>query len=321
MSWRSSRTSWARTERFGGRRGARTQPVRSPARVRAGVAICAIVAAVVAPSLALGSAAANTKSFGDTRGENFLAPDIVSTTVSNTDAGDLRFAITVSNRPVFGRDMLILVFVDTKKGGDPDSNGADYVIQVESGLPLLFRWNGSDFLRAPSDGGLGYRYPSTGPIIELSSAALGSPKTIKFRELVGSGATRNGQGDTVYTNFKADASPNVETQGFAFDVVTHLRLQAGKTALSPSLPRAGGPVAVVLEVAANDTGPLTKGKVACEARLGGKPLGTQSTKVGNGVATCGFKLPAGSKGKQLKGTMTVTSRGLTVRRPFSTTVG
>ena len=289
--------------------------------LRLGVASLVVVGAVAVPSLALGSAASNSKSFGDTRGENFLAPDIVRTVVSNNDAGDLSFAITLSNRPVFGRDMLILVFVDTKKGGDATSNGADYVIQVESGLPLLFKWNGKDYIRAPSDGGLGYRYPATGPIIQLSSLALGSPKTIKFRELVGSGATRNGQGDTAYTNFKADASPNQETQSFTFNLITHLRLQAGKAVISPASPRAGGSVAVVIQVGANDTGLVSAGKVSCDARVGDKRLTTQSTKLGNGVATCGFKLPAGTKGKQLKGTITLTSRGLTVRRPFSAIVG
>ena len=37
----------------------------------------------------------------------------VRTTVSNSDAGDLRFAITLSNRPIFGRDMFVDVFIDT----------------------------------------------------------------------------------------------------------------------------------------------------------------------------------------------------------------
>ena len=289
--------------------------------VRVGLAALVAVGAIAVPSLALGFATSNTKSFGDTRGENLLAPDIVNTTVSNTDAGDMRFAITVSNRPVFGRDMLILIFVDTQKGGDADSNGADYVIQIESGLPLLFKWNGKDFVRALNDGGLGYRYPSTGPIIELSSTALGSPKTVKFRELVGSGATRNGKGETLYLNFKADASPNGETDAFTYNVVTHLRLDAGRPVISPARPRAGAAMAVVIQVAANDTGLVASGKVACDARVGGKPLRAQSTKLGNGVATCGFKLPAGTKGKQVRGTITVTSRGLKVSRPFSATIG
>ena len=175
--------------------------------------------------------------------------------------------------------------------------------------------------RTVSDGGLGYRYPSSGPIIELSSVALGSPKTIKFRELVGSGVSRNGLGDNIYTNFKADASPNERDRRIRVRVVTHLKLDAGKAIFSPARPRAGGSVAVVVQVVANDTGPVTAGRVACDARIGGKALPMRSAKLGNGVATCGFKLPAGSKGKQLKGTMTVTSRGLTVRRPFSATVG
>ncbi len=295
-----------------------TKPRRRGARAAAAVLV--IAAAVAVPSLAFGSAASNTKSFDDTRGESFAAPDIIRTTVSNTDSGTLRFAITLSNRPVFGRDMLVLVFLDTVKGGDPDSNGADYVIQLESGLPLLFKWNGSDFARVFPDGGLGYRYPSTGPIIELSSTALGSPKRIAFRELVGSGATRNGQGESIYTNFRADASPNEETKAFTYNVVTHIQLTASKASLSPVKPKAGGSLAVVLPVAATDTGALTRGTVTCAAKVGDAPLTVQTKVLANGVATCGFKLPAGSKGKLVKGTISVTARGMTVRRTFSATV-
>lgn len=298
-----------------------TSAERRTRATRAIAATIAVVGAIAVPSLAHGSAAANTKSFADTRGESFAAPDIVRTTVSNTDAGDLRFAITLSNRPVFGRDMLVLVFIDTVKGGDPDSNGTDYVIQLESGLPLLFKWNGRDYVRAPRDGGLGYRYPATGPVIELSSTALGSPKQIAFRELVGSGATRNGQGDPVFTSFRADASPNEATKTFSYAVVTHIALTAPKAALSPTKPKAGGPFAVVLPVAATDTGPLAKGTVTCGAQVGGKPLTVRAAVVAGGVATCGFGLPAGARGKIVKGTITVTARGMTVRRPFAATVG
>jgi len=302
------------------RREAKTVNERRRA-ARAAIAMAVLAAVVAVPSLALGSAASNAKSFDDTRGELFAAPDIVRTTVSNTDAGVLRFAIALSNRPVFGRDMLALIFIDTVKGGDPEFNGADFVIQLESGLPLLFRWNGKDFVRAAADGGLGYSYPATGPVIQLSSTALGSPKRIAFSELVGSGVTRNGQGESVYTNFKADASPNQASKTFTYDIVTRIRLVGAKATVSPAKPTAGGAVAVVLPVAATDTGPLTRGTVQCTARVGGVPLTVRTKVVANGVATCGFRLPAGSEGKVVTGTIAVTSRGLAVRRAFSTTVG
>lgn len=279
-----------------------------------------MVAAVAIPSLAAGASASNSKSFEDSRAENLLAPDIVRTAVSNTDASDLRFAITLSNRPVFSRDMLVLIFVDTKSGGDPQSAGADWVIQIESGLPLLFGWDGKDFTRSLADGGLGYRYPTTGPIVELSALALGSPTQLRFSVLVGSGATRNAAGETVYSGFKADAAPNDPTQMYSYNVVAKTRLAAGPPLMSPAKPKAGGSLAVVVEVAANDLGPLDEGKVRCTAKLAGAPVPVRVAKLGNGVATCGFKLPAGKRGK-LTGTIAVTDRGLTATRSFSATVG
>lgn len=290
-------------------------------RLRRRFAFGAVLIAILAPSIAIGASASGQKSYPDGSGENVLAPDIVRTAVTNTDGGDLRFAITLSNRPVFGRDMLVVVFLDTRKGGDPESDGADYIIQIESGLPLLFRWNGKDFLRPPNDGGLGYRYPASGPIIELSSSALGWPKSFKFRVLAGSGVTRNGQGEPVYTSFKADASPDTGRPPFSYEIATRLRLAAGKAALSPAKPRAGAPLAVVLDVASNDRGPVTAGTVKCVATIGGAPVAVRSAKVRAGVATCSFVLPAGAKGRRLAGTITVASRGLDVTRAFGATVG
>ena len=50
--------------------------------------------------------------------------------------------------------MLILLFVDTDANpdtGDPESIGADYVIQIFGGEAALFRWDGSDFTRRAGD--------------------------------------------------------------------------------------------------------------------------------------------------------------------------
>ena len=71
-----------------------------------------------------------------------LAPDITSTTVSNDDAANLTFRVAISNRPALTPDMVVLVFLDTDQNtatGDPQSSGADYVIQLMSGAVDLFQ--------------------------------------------------------------------------------------------------------------------------------------------------------------------------------------
>ena len=54
--------------------------------------------------------------------------------------------MNISNRPAFTDDMYLLIFMDTDQNaatGDPDSLGADYVIQMVPGAADLFQWQSS----------------------------------------------------------------------------------------------------------------------------------------------------------------------------------
>src|SRR5438128_9441031 len=105
------------------------------------------------PAIALGSAtraAANTTTYPDSTGEDALAPDITSTTVSNDDAGLITFHIAISNRPALTDDMLIAVLVDSDRNSATGDTGAlipgnDYLIQLVPGEVDLFNWSGTTY--------------------------------------------------------------------------------------------------------------------------------------------------------------------------------
>src|SRR5258708_4080567 len=90
----------------------------------------------------------NSTTYNDSIGEDPAAPDITSIVVSNDDAGNITIQVNISNRPALTSDMLLVLFLDTDQNsstGDPQTLGADYVIQLEPGAIGLFQWNGSDY--------------------------------------------------------------------------------------------------------------------------------------------------------------------------------
>src|SRR5262245_33982633 len=131
------------------------------------------VVLVAMPAVALGGDARHDKNsvtFPDSTGEDAAAPDITSVVVSNDDAGLITFQINVSNPPALTQDMFFLIFIDADQKattGDPQSNGADYVIELDPGSVGLFQWNGATYANAASQASLTYSYGPTGATIRV----------------------------------------------------------------------------------------------------------------------------------------------------------
>ena len=136
--------------------------------------VLAIALAVVAlPAAASGALsapkapAANTTTFNDSVGEDPAAPDITTIVASNDDAATISFKINIPNRPQYAADIAIVMFLDSdanQSTGDPESLGADYIIQLIQGELLLFKWDGSDFTLSPTQSSLSYAW-AAGPTI------------------------------------------------------------------------------------------------------------------------------------------------------------
>ena len=98
--------------------------------------------------------------------------------------------------------MTVLMFLDTDKQattGDTTSFGADYAIELDPGSVGLFKWNGTDFVAAPSQSSVTYSYDATGATIRASAADLGATKAFNFFTVAISGITTDAAGNPDFT--------------------------------------------------------------------------------------------------------------------------
>ena len=56
--------------------------------------------------------------------------------------------------------------------------------------------------------------------------------------------------------------------------------------------------------------------VTCKATIGGAAVPVKAKRLRNGVAACVWSLPRSASGKQLKGSVSVTTKGVTASRSF-----
>ncbi len=274
------------------------------------------------PAIALGAAASNSRSYSDSTGENPTAPDITSVVVSNDDTGALTFKVNVNNRPLLTPDMLLLLFIDTEKGkGDPESLGADWAIQLTSGIVSLFKWSGSDFLSAEAQSSLSYSYPASGPIIRINAGDLGRPEAFDFGVIFGSGITENAQGEADFTNFRTDIAPDQGGGFYTYEVLTQFSLGVAGFSVGPTPAKAGSSFSAGLALIQSDTaGPVAGGAVTCKATIGGAAVPVKAKRLRNGVAACVWSLPKSAAGKQIKGSIAVTTKGVTASKSFTARV-
>jgi hypothetical protein len=297
--------------------------------------VLAIAVAVVAlPTVASGAlstptassaVAANSTTYQDSSGENPAAPDITTLTTSNTDAGLVTFRVTIPNRPTLTQDMLLLLFVDADANtqtGDPESLGADYVIQVFGGEAALFRWDGTDFTRRAGDPpatSLIFAYQG-GAAITISAAELGNTKKLGFAVIAISGVTSDPTtGDVDFTNSVADVAPAAGAGLYQFEIKTEpARLVVKSLKPSPAKPTAGSSFTLRLVAARSDTGAAVQnGRVTCVGRVGSARLRAQVQRVQGGAAVCTWTIPAKAKGKTFRGSVAVVFEGLKASQGYA----
>jgi hypothetical protein len=201
--------------------------------------------------------------------------------------------------------------------GDPQSLGADYVIELDPGAIGMFQWNGSDYAPAPSQTSLIFAY-ANGATIHVSAADLGKTKGFRFAVIAASGVTTDAAGNLDFTNIHRDAAPDSGHGFFSYSVLTKLVLSVTAFTTSPKPAKAGRPFSASLAANENDTaGPVQSGTVACGATIALKRIVAASHVLTNGVASCVWRIPKTAKGKTIRGTVTLTVQGVQVTRPFS----
>ena len=276
------------------------------------------------PAVALGDGArgaSNTHTYLDSTGEDAAEADITSDVVSNDDAGLITFQINVANRPTLTPDMYFLIFLDTDANattGDPDSLGADFLIQLIPGAVDLFQWNGTTFVHAPAQTSLTFAYPTTGPVIKISAADLGKTKAFNFGVISATGFAVDANGNPDLTNEHRDYAPDLGHGFNSYQVLTRLILSVTAFTTAPKPVHAGRPFSVSLSATENDTaGPVQRGTVACAATIAGRRVIARTHVVRNGIAVCAWQIPRTARGRTIRGLITLTVQGVSVTRGFS----
>lgn len=116
---------------------------------------------LVAPAVA--GATSSASSYTDAAGDDNAAPDITSVTLVESAAGVLEVEVEVANYDVLPPSSWVNLWFDVD--GDPgtgDSTGDDALVRYDSGGSVeLRRWNGEEFVAAPSPGLAGEYVEST----------------------------------------------------------------------------------------------------------------------------------------------------------------
>jgi hypothetical protein len=114
-----------------------------------------------------------------------------------------------------------------------------------------------------------------------------------------------------------DAAPNgppYYTYSFA-----SLTLAMTSPAGAPKKPVAGKAFVVSAVVTRSDAEPVSSGQITCQAKAGKQTLRSTGSLTG-GSARCAMRVPKGSKGKVLRGSLTAQVEDATVTKAFTFTV-
>jgi hypothetical protein len=275
-----------------------------------------ITAAVVAFVVA-GVAGADS-SYTDPSGDSGAAPDITGIAVANDPATGLLTLRITTNQPSLAAAAALFITFDTDRNPATGAEGFDYAGAVGANAAGLGKWNGSDWdfdgtpratLLTGYGGGVGTFSinrselgNTSGFDFFVTAAQLGADGSIAASDIAPNG-------DDLYS-YTLAAAPAPKPKP--------LVLTAGNAVGKPGRPQAGSAFTATVPVKRSDTGGslAAGGTLTCRITVGGKAV-RATGNFGAGGARCGVRVPAGAKGKTLRGTMTVTFNGARVVRAFS----
>lgn len=272
------------------------------------VGVAVLVLSLLAARVALADAR-----FTDPGGDSGAAPDITAVTVANDAAGNLTFTVT-TNQPALPTGAGLGIFFDTDKNSSTGGDGVEFLLIVTPSGWVFERWDGTQFVTANASSA-NSTYANGVLTFKVNKSDITGVSSFVFWAF---SVQSNAAGEIVAT----DAAPDgTAVYTYTLTVPTPppppLTLRASAPVAVPARPAAGKAFAVRVPVIRGDTGAaLASGVVTCKVTLGLKPLRAVGT-VRAGRATCAMVIPKTARGKQLRGTIKVTFRNVSVSKSFS----
>jgi hypothetical protein len=250
--------------------------------------------------------------FPDVTGDHDAAPDLTAVRVSDVRSGWITFSMTTPNYAVLPEESAIVISIDADNNPRTGESGTDLQFSLAAGEVALERWDGEEFV--PDDLPTRARHRNTGNVVALDLHVSELDNSSRFRFSVLSA--------DVNTAIQSVVAVDVAPDNFTFwrySLVNRpaLRLSAKGFVTTPGRPHAGRPFAIDLPVTRSDTGrAITSGAVSCRVLAAEKRVAAKGSVV-RGAGRCSFVVPAGSRGKVLRGTVTVRTGGKSVAADFS----
>lgn len=259
-----------------------------------------------------GASAGNRIWYGDPAGDSGTGVDIGAVQVVNDAAGRITFSVTVANRTELTADDYVNIFVDADANpATGTARGSDFVIGV-SGRDQrywLSRWDGTAWSRDVSSATLFGAYVPGGMSFTIHRSELGGTSQFSF---------------SVGTYSYSQAGARDLTSTFLFQLLDYRSTGPVITWLHVGPPKAGKRFSVSFDMRRSETGRLiVEGAVRCRAKLGRVKLrGTwhlvlTPADVGEPYAVCVWRVPGGTRGKTLRGAITVVTEGGSTTRRFA----
>ena len=240
------------------------------------------------------------RSYTDAAGDSGAAPDITAVAVTH-DAASVSFSVT-TNQAVLAPDASFWGFIDTDRdagtGLTTRGLGADRFFIADADGGVIFTVEGN-FISIDFDSSFSSSYSNGIFTARMDRSELGTTERLSF--LVEADMD-DANGDTIASDYAPDAPPFYE-YSFAPVVLTVARPTG-----APKLPTAGKRFVVSAKVTGSDSLAFTAGTVSCAAHAG-KVAVRATGSVAAGTARCAMKVPKGSSGKTLRGSITVTADG------------
>jgi hypothetical protein len=278
-----------------------------------------VVLVLAATAVARGAAAVpSTITLPDPVGDAASgAADIRSIAIGDDGLRNLTLAVDLANRPKGLRgDDFVHIFLDTDESMSTGYDGFDYGLEADGRDQTagLFRWDGSEWTLVEAS--------------TLRASRTGVRLWINARDLDSTTGIRTSFDTNRHSNPRARdaAGPLVFTPSSPQAAAPQLRV-VRLTSL-PSPPRSGRELDVGLALERVDTGGLVvSGVISCSAHVGTTRLKVVRRpyffeSLGAALfgepsrALCGWKVPPGSGGRTIEGSIAVGWQGLEANQPF-----
>jgi hypothetical protein len=229
----------------------------------------------------------------DTRGPAICGQN----TVTNDNEGTITIGLHIHNRSGFATNEAYGAFFDTDLNATTGGGGADYRVRLTGDSTVFGKWDGARFAPISTLEPAQWK-PGYGPVFQVKASDLGSPQTFGISFFATDG-----------TN--ADVAPN--SGNWSYQMAP---LELTIRAFRSDRAKAGRPFGASMLVVRSDLNTaLVEGTIACIARIGSKTLAGTGTFASGGT-NCSWRLPKGTRGKTLSGTIAVTFQDVEAKRSF-----